>query len=37
MATRKMLFSRFEIAISGQKLTGHAWGEKVDVAAIIQQ
>jgi SHS2 domain-containing protein len=32
MATRKMLFSRFEIGINNQKLTGQAWGEKVDVA-----
>jgi SHS2 domain-containing protein len=31
MATRRMLFSRFEICINGEKLTGHAWGEKVDV------
>jgi SHS2 domain-containing protein len=26
-----MLFSRFEVHIEGQKLTGKAWGEKVDV------
>ena len=32
MSTRNMLFSRFEIGISGQKLTGHARGEKVNVA-----
>ena len=32
MATRNMLFSRFEISINGQILTGRAWGEKVDVA-----
>jgi tRNA nucleotidyltransferase (CCA-adding enzyme) len=31
MSTRKMLFSRFEVHIEGQKLTGKAWGEKVDV------
>jgi SHS2 domain-containing protein len=32
MATQNMLFSRFEISINGQILTGRAWGEKVDVA-----
>jgi len=32
MATRKMLFSRFKISINSQRLTGRAWGEKVDVA-----
>jgi tRNA nucleotidyltransferase (CCA-adding enzyme) len=32
MATRNMLFSRFEIVICAQRLTGRAWGEKVDVA-----
>ncbi len=31
MATRKMLFSRFEIDINGEKLTASAWGEPVDV------
>lgn len=31
MATRKMLFSRFEVAIDGDKLTGRAWGEKLDL------
>ena len=31
MATRKMLFSRFEIDIDGEKLTASAWGEPVDV------
>lgn len=31
MATRKMLFSRFEISLSGAKLTARAWGEPVDV------
>jgi protein archease len=31
MSTRNMLFSRFEVHIEGQKLTGKAWGEKVDV------
>lgn len=32
MATRNMLFSRFEVAIRGRRLEGAAWGEKVDVA-----
>jgi tRNA nucleotidyltransferase (CCA-adding enzyme) len=32
MATRHLLFSRFEVCIDGQKLRGRAWGEKVDVA-----
>lgn len=32
MATRRMLFSRFEVTISGEKLTGMLWGEAVDVA-----
>lgn len=32
MATRNMLFSRFEVGIDGQRLHGKAWGEKVDVA-----
>ena len=27
-----MLFSRFEINIVGNSLTGQAWGEKVDVS-----
>lgn len=31
MATRNMLFSRFEIDIVANCLTGQAWGEKVDV------
>ena len=31
MATRKMLFSRFDLSISSQRLTGRAWGEKVDI------
>lgn len=31
MATRKMLFSRFEVAISDHRLTGRAWGETVEV------
>lgn len=32
MATRNMLFSRFQVAIDGHRLHGKAWGEKVDVA-----
>jgi tRNA nucleotidyltransferase (CCA-adding enzyme) len=31
MATRRMLFGRFEVAIEGHKLTATAWGEPVDV------
>jgi len=31
MATRKMLFSRFEVTIDGNRLSGRAWGEPVDV------
>ena len=30
MATRKMLFSRFQVAIDGGQLHGAAWGEAVD-------
>jgi SHS2 domain-containing protein len=32
MATRHMLFSRFEVRIAGRRLTARAWGEAVDVA-----
>jgi len=32
MAVRKMLFSRFRVAIDDTRLTGTLWGEKVDVA-----
>ncbi len=32
MATRRMLFSRFQVRIEGAQLTGTAWGEAVDVA-----
>lgn len=32
MATRGMLFSRFEVRIEGGQLTARAWGEPVDVA-----
>jgi tRNA nucleotidyltransferase (CCA-adding enzyme) len=31
MATRSMLFSRFEVEIDAGSLRGRAWGEKVDV------
>jgi len=30
MDVRKMLFSRFEVAIENHTLTGRAWGEKTD-------
>jgi SHS2 domain-containing protein len=32
MATRRMLFGRFEVEIAGGVLKGTAWGESVDVA-----
>jgi SHS2 domain-containing protein len=32
MAVRRMLFSRFELAIDGNRLRATAWGEPVDVA-----
>jgi tRNA nucleotidyltransferase (CCA-adding enzyme) len=32
MATRKLLFSRFEVSIDDDHLHATAWGEKVDVA-----
>ncbi len=32
MATRRMLFSRFQATIDGTLLAGRAWGEPVDVA-----
>jgi len=32
MATRRMLFSRFAVAIDGGRLTGTAWGEPIEVA-----
>jgi len=32
MATRRMLFCRFAVRISGHALTAEAWGEPVDVA-----
>lgn len=31
MATRHMLFSRFEVRLEGTRLQGRAWGEVVDV------
>ena len=32
MATRRMLFSRFEVTLEGDRLRAEAWGEPVDVA-----
>jgi tRNA nucleotidyltransferase (CCA-adding enzyme) len=32
MATRKMLFGRFDVSIDGHTLAGTAWGEPVDIA-----
>lgn len=32
MATRNMLFSKFEVTMAGEQLQGRAWGERVDVA-----
>jgi tRNA nucleotidyltransferase (CCA-adding enzyme) len=32
MATRRMLFGRFQVKINGTRLRGRAWGEPVDVA-----
>jgi len=32
MATRHMLFSRFEVHISGQQLSARMWGEPMDMA-----
>ena len=31
MATRKMLFSKFDVTIKDGKLTAKAWGEKLDL------
>lgn len=31
MATRKMLFARFAVAIDGSRLSGRAWGEAIDL------
>ncbi len=30
MATRRMLFGRFEVMVTGDKLDGRAWGETAD-------
>ncbi|HWP94250.1 MAG TPA: archease [Gammaproteobacteria bacterium] len=32
MATRRMLFGRFEVEIEGSRLMADAWGEPIDVA-----
>lgn len=32
MATRSMLFSRFEVRLKGQRLGANVWGEALDVA-----
>ena len=32
MATRRMLFGRFDVRIEGEQLAATAWGEPVDVA-----
>jgi SHS2 domain-containing protein len=32
MATRRMLFSRFAVALEGNRLRAEAWGEPVDAA-----
>ena len=32
MATRNMLFSRFEVRLEGQRLDAKAWGEALDIA-----
>jgi len=32
MAVQHMLFSRFEVQIDGQRLSGCAWGEAIDIA-----
>jgi len=32
MATRRMLFSRFEVSMENHHLTATAWGERLDVA-----
>ncbi|MFO7276488.1 MAG: archease [Pseudomonadota bacterium] len=32
MAVRKMLFSRFEVQLDGNRLHGRAWGERVEPA-----
>lgn len=32
MATRRMLFSRFEVGIENQRLTATAWGEPIEIS-----
>jgi tRNA nucleotidyltransferase (CCA-adding enzyme) len=32
MATRRMLFSRFDVCVNGHSLQATAWGEPIDVA-----
>jgi tRNA nucleotidyltransferase (CCA-adding enzyme) len=32
IATRKLLFGRFEVRLDGHRLQARAWGEKIDVA-----
>jgi tRNA nucleotidyltransferase (CCA-adding enzyme) len=32
MATRRMLFSRFDVRCVGTRLEAHVWGEPVEVA-----
>lgn len=32
MATRGLLFGRYEVTIEGERLTGRAWGERADRA-----
>jgi SHS2 domain-containing protein len=32
MATRRMLFGRFEVTLDGDTLHAKAWGEPVDIA-----
>ena len=32
MATRKLLFGRFDVRLNGHRLEAQAWGEKIDVA-----
>ena len=32
MATRNMLFGRFEVTLEGDSLLGRAWGETIDIA-----
>jgi len=31
MAVRRMVFSRFEVQVEGERLRGSAWGEEVDI------